>query len=270
MKRTSRIATIVKILSDHPGKQYQISDFCTMFSAAKSTISEDITLAVKALAEMDAGQIITTPGAGGGIRYFPGISNSQCQKLQELLCQKLSDPERLMGGGFLYVSDIAFDPILINDVARVFARKFHQSKPDFVATIETKGIPLALTTARHLGIPLAVVRRESKISEGPTISINYYSVSAERMQKISLAKKAVKKGSKALIIDDFMRAGGSLRGVAELLAEFEVQVCGIGVGLVTKDPPTKKIQQYVPLLYLDEIDEKNQLIKVSPNMEIFA
>ena len=64
-----------------------------------------------------------------------------------------------MGGGILYVADIVYDPSLAADIARVFARRFRDTGASFVATIETKGIPLAFLTAHYMGIPLAVVRR---------------------------------------------------------------------------------------------------------------
>ena len=269
MKRSGRIATMIKILSDHPSKMFQLSEFSQHFHAAKSTISEDLKAARSILDETGLGKIETIPGAGGGVRFLPWISDEECLHIQENLCHLISDPSRLLGGGFLYTSDIMFHPDRTLEMAAIFARKFRETNPDYVATIETKGLPLALMTARLLHIPAIVVRRETRISEGSTISINYFSGSANRIQKISLSKKAVHAGSRALIIDDFMRAGGSLKGVRELLDESEMQVCGIGVAIASVQPKHKKIDHYTSLVYLSEIDEEPQRISVFPNHQIF-
>ena len=60
----------------------------------------------------------------------------------------------MLGGNFLYTSDIFFDPEFINKIASVFARKFKDSEADYVATVETKGIPLAASVA-HLLNPVS-------------------------------------------------------------------------------------------------------------------
>jgi purine operon repressor len=117
-------------------------------------------------------------------------------------------------------------------------------------------------TAHMLNLPLVVVRRESKISEGSTVSINYFSGSAERIQKMSLAKRAVEPGKRAIIIDDFMRAGGSIKGIIEILGEFDVTVVGTGVVIASVEPQKKKIDDYYPLLYLGEVDEEAKTIEI--------
>ncbi|MBO4991323.1 MAG: pur operon repressor, partial [Firmicutes bacterium] len=107
-----------------------------------------------------------------------------------------------------------------------------------------------------------------KISEGSTVSINYFSGSAERIQKMSLAKRAVRPGTKALIVDDFMRAGGSVRGISDMMREFDVEVVGVGVVIAAKEPEKKKVNEYFPLVYLGKVDADEQTIEVERNPEI--
>ncbi len=269
MKKTQRVGAIVKILSDSPNRTFSLNYFCDKLGAAKSSISEDIKTAKSIFAEMELGIVETSPGAGGGVTFVPHISDAAIRELQDELCTKLSDPSRLVGGGFLYTSDVMFDATLIKRVATVFARKFRDENADFVTTIETKGIPVAVMTAYLLNIPLVVIRRESKISEGSTISINYFSGSYDRIQKMSISKRALVPGSKALIIDDFMRGGGSIKGITEILSEFDVTVAGTGVVLAGVEPKKKKISDFIPLLYIDTIDTDEKKVKVFPNSQIF-
>ncbi len=269
MKKSHRIGTIIEILTHSPNKVFSLNDFCTMFNAAKSSISEDIAAAREITKNTGYGYIETIPGAQGGVRYISSISDENVNKYLENLCAKLREPSRVLGGGFLYTSDITFDPVTVSELASIFARKFRDSGADYVATIETKGIPLAMKTAELLNLPCVVVRRESKVSEGATMSINYLSGSSDRMQKMSISKRAAQTGRKALVIDDFMRGGGSTKGIIEILGEFDTEVVGIGIAIVSKTPENKKVTDYTLLIYLGNVDEETKNVDVVPNSQIF-
>lgn len=269
MKRTERVGAMIKILMDSPSKLYPLQYFCDTFDVAKSSISEDIHLAASSVAATDSGYIETISGAKGGVRFVPDISEENLTALQEEFCSRIKDTSRLLGGGFLYTSDIMFDMDLVRRLATVFTKKFKDRGADYVATVETKGIPLASMVAHQLNLPLVVIRREAKVSEGSTVSINYFSGSYDRVQKMSISKRAVKPGSKAIIIDDFMRGGGSTKGIAEILSEFEVTVVGAGIAIASTLPEKKRIEDYTPIVYLGTVDEENRIIEAMPNFEIF-
>ncbi|MEG1930185.1 MAG: pur operon repressor [Anaerovorax sp.] len=269
LKRVERVGALIKILSDSPSKLFTLSYFCKLFSAAKSSVSEDIQMAKSVVSSMELGFIETVPGAGGGVRFVPHVTQSSMKETLDLLCQKLNCSNRILGGGFLYTSDIMFDPRISRQIGQIFATQFKDVLGDYVVTIETKGIPVALMTAQMLNLPLVVLRRESKISEGSTVSINYFAGSSERIQKMSVSKRALVAGSKAIVIDDFMRAGGSIRGISDMLTEFDVEVSGIGVVISSIEPKKKKVKDYIPLLYLGNVDEETKRIQVYPNIQIF-
>ena len=46
---------------------------------------------------------------------------------------------------------------------------------------------------------------------------------------MSLARRALKEHARVLIIDDFMKAGGTIQGMMDLLFEFNAKVAGVGV-----------------------------------------
>lgn len=270
MKRTDRVGAIIKILSQNPNKNFSLGYFAEKFGAAKSSISEDLSTARKMMQSMELGVIETSAGASGGVKYISRISNREVDILLQDLCIKLEDPGRILAGGFLYTSDIMFDSTLAKRTAEVFARKFGDKKAHYIITVETKGIPVALMTADLLNLPLVVIRRESKISEGSTLSINYFSGSTDRIQKMSIAKRAIQPGTKALIIDDFMRAGGSAKGISDMMKEFDVEIVGTGVVIASKEPEKKKVEDYFPLVYLGKVDENSKKIEVFPNKIIFS
>ena len=57
-------------------------------------------------------------------------------------------------------------------------------KIDAVMTVATKGVPLANAVANVLNVPFVIVRRDLKITEGSTVSVNYVSGSSgDRIEK---------------------------------------------------------------------------------------
>ena len=269
MKRTERVGAIIKTLTDAPSKLFSLQYFCDTLDAAKSSISEDIHTANLAVMGTNTGFIETMPGAKGGVRYTPDISAEKLLIFQNEFCAKIKDSTRILGGGFLYTSDIMFDTYIVNNLATIFVKKFKNIDADYIATVETKGIPLATMVAHQLNLPLIIIRREAKISEGSTVSINYFSGSYDRIQKMSISKRSVIPGSKAIIIDDFMRGGGSVKGIEEILGEFDVTTVAIGIAIVSFEPEKKRIDNYTCIAYLGKVDEESRNIEVLPNYQIF-
>lgn len=265
MKRNGRLVAITKTLLDNPNKIFPLSFFGERFDSAKSSISEDIGIIDRIFKEDGRGYVETLAGIHGGVRFVPSISEERASQVQDALAEKIADPSRILGGGFLYTSDIMYDTNLMQDVADIFVRKFRNFEADLVATVETKGIPLASMVAHKLSLPLVIIRREAKVSEGSTVSINYFSGSYDRIQRMSLSKRAVKPGTKAIIIDDFMRGGGSVKGIKEILEEFDVEAVAVGVAITSLKPEKKTISNYTSILGLGEVDEIQRSIQVFKN-----
>lgn len=263
LHRNERIGAITKILCDNPNKIFTLNYFTDLFNAAKSTISEDIVIARKLMEQFSFGLIETLPGAAGGVKYIPLIEKSNAKSFLEDICQKLKNIDRIIPGGFLYMTDIIYSPEVVSVLGQILASQFLNKDIDYVLTIETKGIPIALMTARVLNVPLVIVRHNSKVTEGSTVSINYVSGSSKRIQTMSLSRRAIKKNTKSVFIDDFMKAGGTAHGVIELMKEFDNEVIGIGVFIEMKEPLDKLVGNYVSLLTLNEVNDINNTIDIT-------
>ena len=141
---------------------------------------------------------------------------------------------------------------------------FSKTSPDFIATVETKGVPLALGVAHAMNKPLVIARRDAHITEGSVITINYLTGSSRRMKTMSVSKRAISAGQKALIIDDFISAGGTLHALFELMKEFSITVVGCGVAIAMREPEVKKVSNYRSLLTLEKVDMENEKIIIHP------
>ncbi|MBX6396409.1 MAG: pur operon repressor, partial [Alicyclobacillaceae bacterium] len=204
----------------------------------------------------------TLTGAAGGIRYIPGVSGEFAEGFVGGLREELASADRILPGGFLFMSDVLGRPDVLDAAGRLFAHYFARAGADVVLTVETKGIPLAVSTARYLRLPIVVVRRNHRVTEGSAVSLNYVSGSDRRIQTMSLSRRSLREGAKALIIDDFMKAGGTARALEDLLAEFHGEAVGIGVFMATLEPPKKLVKDYVSLVNIGRVDEDRREVEI--------
>ena len=69
---------------------------------------------------------------------------------------------------------------------------------------------------------------------------------------------------KVLIVDDFMQAGGTAKGLRELASEVGAKVVGVVALIATKEPIKKKIDEYATLFVLKNVDEDAKKIEIYP------
>lgn len=256
LKKNERIGAIIYILTNNPNHLFTYNFFAEKFNSAKTTISEDITVAKELVKKLDIGYIETITGASGGVKFKYFLSKKSQREFLDKLCVKVSNTDRVIPGGFVFMMDILYSPKITSKIGEIFASKFHEKDIDYVVTIETKGIPIALMTAKCLNVPLVIIRKNSRITEGPTVSINYVSGSTKKIQTMSLSKRSMTENANVLVIDDFMKAGGTAKGIIDMMKEFKAEVVGIGVFISTKEPKEKLIDDYVSLIELEDLNEE--------------
>lgn len=260
IKRTQRIAALTRILTENPNTLFTLNDFCGTFHTAKSTMSEDIAIVENALHAHHLGVIETLPGAAGGVRYKPRLSGEEAFRFVREVSDTLCDPARQLAGGYLYWSDVLSSPTIVRRMGAIVAAAFQDAGADFVLTMETKGIPFALMTADALGVPLVIARRSSKVYEGSAVNINYVSGRGS-IETMALSRRAVKEGQKALIVDDFIRAGGTARGMVSLMEEFSVSVVGMAFMLAQENIKERQVSGDKALMLFSENEDGRLIVR---------
>ncbi|WAA12339.1 pur operon repressor [Fervidibacillus halotolerans] len=261
-KRSERLIDMTHYFMQHPNTLISLPFFSERYSAAKSSISEDLSILKDTFEKQGIGKLVTIPGAAGGVKYYVQVKDNMVKPFVEELCQILEHPNRLLPGGYLYMADIIGNPVLMDQVGRMLASKFSERPIDAVMTVATKGIPLAYATAKYLNVPVVIVRRDYKITEGSTVSINYVTGSSKRIQTMLLAKRSLDEGAKVLIVDDFMKAGGTINGMISLLKEFNADYEGIAVLVEAEDVPNRLVDEYISIVKLQDVNVESKKIKV--------
>lgn len=259
IKRNERIAALTRILVNEPNRVMPFPQFCERFGAAKSSISEDVGIVDAALREQQLGSLETVAGAAGGVRFRPTGNAAGNHAFMQSVANALCDPSRVLPGGYLYVSDILGDPNIVRRMGDIIACEWYEAKPDFVLTMETKGIPVAMMAANALGVPLVIARRQSKVYEGSAVNISYVT-GRGIIETMSLSRRAVKANQRCLVVDDLIRGGGTAKGLIALMDEFAVQVVGMSFVLAQDTPARKPIAGEKSLMHFTGDGETQPLL----------
>lgn len=261
LRRSERMVVISNYLMNNPYQLTSLNTFAQKYEAAKSSISEDIAIIKKAFEEAGIGEIETVTGAGGGVIFTPGIAPTEARIVLENLRGRLSESNRILPGGYIYLSDLLSTPSILQNIGRIIADAFKNQGIDAVMTVATKGVPLANAVANVLNVPFVIVRRDLKITEGSTVSVNYASGSSGRIEKMFLSKRSLKPNSRVLIVDDFLKGGGTVTGMMSLLKEFDSSLVGVAV-FAENAQENREPLAYKSLLRVSEIDVKHNAVKV--------
>lgn len=264
VKRSERLIDMTRYLLERPHTLVSLTYFANRYDSAKSSISEDLTIVKKTFKERKTGTLETVPGAAGGVRYIPEIAKEEAKEFVDEMCERLSEANRLLPGGYVYLSDLLGHPQILRQIGKIIASQYLHDSIDAVMTVATKGVPIAQAVSSYLNVPFVIVRRDSKITEGSTVSINYVSGSSERVEKMELSKRSLKRGSRVLIVDDFMKGGGTVNGMKSLIEEFEAELVGVTVFAESTFSGDRMIADYTSLLCVDEVDIRDKTIHVKP------
>lgn len=264
MKRSERLVDMTKYLMERPHTLIALPFFAKRYGAAKSSISEDLAILKHTLASNQDGILETVAGAAGGVRYIPFLGKKHAEAYLSDLSTRIEDPSRILTGGFVYLSDILGNTQDLRKIGELVATHYAYEEIDAVMTVETKGIVLAKAVARFLDVPFVTARKRSKVTEGATISVNYISSSLSRVSKMELPTRALKKEAKVLIVDDFIKGGGTLTGMEKLVKEFDGTIAGVCVLCEADFDKEKLIKNYLSLVKISEIDTAQKLIVAEP------
>ncbi|MDY0404045.1 pur operon repressor [Virgibacillus sp. 179-BFC.A HS] len=265
MKRFNRIAAMMNYLLEHPRTRVNLEYFVNTYDVSKATVSDDLNVVDSTFQEQGIGKLKRVIGPSGGIQYIPKLTAEKSLQYVNEFCNQLSDPGRILPGGYLYMTDILGDPVSVRKIGQIIASAFAEKDIDVVMTVETKGIPIAYAVASFLNVPVLIVRRDPKVTEGSSISINYVSGSSRKIQTMVLTKRSLHESMNVCIIDDFMKAGGTINGMISLVEEFGASTTAIAVLAEADDEEEDRvIEEYTSLIKISNVDMKQKKINVQP------
>ena len=123
------------------------------------------------------------------------------------------------------------DTRLIFDMGRALADHFRRENPDIVLTVEASGIAIAMMTALALGdVPVVFAKKSQSLNVGPDVyTAQVYSFTHQVVNSVRVSRSYLPKGSRVLMVDDFLANGAAMEGMREILRQAECELVGAAV-----------------------------------------
>lgn len=148
------------------------------------------------------------------------------------LKERIQRDGRNLGNGILKVDGFInhqVDPALMEACGRELARRFAGVQASKVLTAEISGIAPALTTAKHLGLPVVYARKTKPITMPDEVFLTLApSHTKGRTVELIVSPEYLARGERVLIIDDFLATGQTILGLARLTQAAGGALVGIG------------------------------------------
>ncbi|MCH5287646.1 MAG: xanthine phosphoribosyltransferase [Christensenellaceae bacterium] len=123
------------------------------------------------------------------------------------------------------------DVRLMERIGKAFFEAYRGEQIDCILTVEASGIAAALTTAQAFGgIPVIFAKKGDRRNVGPeAYAAQVYSFTHQRMNTIHVSRPWLPKGSRVLIIDDFLANGEAVEGLISIVHQAECELVGVGI-----------------------------------------
>lgn len=122
------------------------------------------------------------------------------------------------------------DSEFMDQIGRDFAEHFKDFGITKVFTIESSGIAPAMMTAKHLNVPMVILKKQtSKILNGDVLQTKITSFTKGTSYELTLFKDYIHEDDVILLIDDFLANGEAAMGGSRLITEAGAKLGGIGI-----------------------------------------
>ena len=122
------------------------------------------------------------------------------------------------------------DSEFMDALGKDFADHFADRGITKVFTIESSGIAPALMAAKHLNVPMVILKKQtSKILDGDVYQTRVMSFTKGTSYELTLFSEFIDKDDRILLIDDFLANGEAAMGASRLIEEGGAVLAGIGI-----------------------------------------
>jgi len=138
------------------------------------------------------------------------------------------------------IINILGDTELVTACAQEMGKKLAGKEYDVLVTAESKSIPLVHALSVVTEKPYVVLRKDYKIYMGDAIQAETLSITTGKPQTLILDEKDIPliKGKKAVIVDDVISTGSTLKGMRTILEKAGAHIA-LEAAIFTEGDPDK-------------------------------
>lgn len=122
------------------------------------------------------------------------------------------------------------DPMLFDEMAKVFKDYFKDKPINKILTIEASGIGIAILVGLYFKVPVVFAKKSKTQNMSDDVyHTSVYSYTHQLQNEVMVSKQYLHADDHILIIDDFLANGCALEGLIDLVHQAHGHVEGIGI-----------------------------------------
>lgn len=149
----------------------------------------------------------------------------------DILHDRILRDGKCLEGGILKVDMFVnhlIDPMLMQQIAVEFMRRFSDLKVNKVLTIEASGIAPALMLGYLMNLPVVYAKKKAASTTSDAYVTTVKSFTKQREYNIVISKEYLTANDHVLFIDDFLAYGNAGKGIIDLCQQAGATIEGMG------------------------------------------
>lgn len=149
----------------------------------------------------------------------------------ELLKRRILEDGKCFEGGILKVDSFInhqMDPLLMEAIAKEFAKRFSHERINKIMTIEANGIAPAIMVGYIMKLPVVFAKKKEPKTMINALTTTVHSFTKDREYPISISSDYLTPQDYILCIDDFLANGNAALGMIELIHQAGAHLSGMG------------------------------------------
>lgn len=149
----------------------------------------------------------------------------------DILHDRILHEGKCLEGGILKVDMFVnhrIDPMLMQQIAVEFIRRFGNLKANKILTIEASGIAPALMLGYLMNVPVVYAKKRAASTTSEAYQAKVMSFTKQREYTILISKEYLTADDHVLFIDDFLAYGNAGKGIIDLCRQAGATIEGMG------------------------------------------
>ena len=153
----------------------------------------------------------------------------------KLLQDRIMKDGKVLPGGVIKVESFlnhCIDPLLVNELASEWQKRFEGESITKILTIESSGIALAAIVALKFGVPMVFAKKRKSVPSADTaLFARVVSYTNGNSYNVIVDKDLISADDNVLIIDDLLANGSALRALINIVEAKGAKVAGAGIAI---------------------------------------
>ena len=124
------------------------------------------------------------------------------------------------------------DPLLMEQIAWEFGRRFDMNAVTLILTAEASGIAVAAFASRKFAKPFLFAKKSQSLNISDDVyKSEIFSYTYHKPVTLTVSKEWIQPSDRVLILDDFLANGAAIHGLLDIVKQSGAELVGVGCAI---------------------------------------